>query len=694
MKEFFLARSVAVVGVSSSPLNLGRAIAFNLTEFEYDGCFYLVGPRGGAFLGHRIYPSVTDIPEPVDLAVLLVPAPAVPDVLRQCGEKGIHRVIVESAGFRELGEDRIALEDEVRRVLDEYGMRMIGPNCLGIINRYNGLALPFMPIKAETSRGKISIISQSGGVGAMMLNTLASENLGLSKFASIGNRLDVDETELLQYFVEDGETEIIFCYLEGIARGRSLMELALQSRKPIIVHKSNSGRTGAAIARSHSASLSADDQVVGAAFRQCGVIRTREQREAIGYIKSFSLPPTRGNRLAIISRSGGHAVMAADAAEEYGFVLPPFPPEILQLVREHSRAGVIQFQNPMDLGDLFDLPLYRTLAEKTLARDDIDGLVFIHNYQGVFDAEESRQLVESFGDLIRKYRKPMAVCVFTTRQELSGNLRRLTFPVFSDPREAVKALARNRDQSARRLFPFSTQRPDQIDAALGRSLVQALEDGPIDPERLAAILACYGIPMVKWERAESPEGAVEAALSMGFPVVLKTANPDVIHKTEVGGVYLNLPDEESVRKAYEDMESHGEAVLVQKMTAGGLEWLVGGRQDRDFGGVLVAGLGGVHVEVFKETSIRIVPLVHEEAQKLIDECRGAALLAGIRGEQPRDRGALADLLVRVSWVLHDLPQLQELDLNPVAVFREGCMALDWRATWGSPPNALRSFGSG
>ena len=245
MDRFFKAESVAVVGVSDSPLNLGRTIVLNLLEFRYTGCIYAVGPKGGSFLGHKIYPAVKDIPESVDLAVILVPAVAVPEVLRQCGEKGIQRVVVESGGFSELGPDRIGLEEAILGILNRYGMRMIGPNGLGIMNRRNGLALPFMPFRAEAPPGKIAVIAQSGGVAAMMINTLAAENLGFSKFASIGNKLDVNEGDLLDYLIGDDETDVVYCYLEGIADGRRLMDIVRRSPKPIVVHKSNQGQSGA-----------------------------------------------------------------------------------------------------------------------------------------------------------------------------------------------------------------------------------------------------------------------------------------------------------------------------------------------------------------------------------------------------------------------------------------------------------------
>jgi acetate---CoA ligase (ADP-forming) len=679
MNTFFDAKSVVVVGVSDSPLNLGRTMVLNLLEFRYTGTIYVVGPKGGAFLGHKIYPRVKDIPEPVELAAILVPASVVPEVLHECGEKGIRSVVLESGGFRELGPDRFGLEEEVLGVLKHYGMRMIGPNGLGLMNRWNGLAVPFMPFKAEAAPGQVAVIAQSGGVGAMMINMLATENLGFSKFASIGNKLDVNETDLVDYLIGDEETGVIYCYLEGIAEGRRLMEVAGRSSKPVVIHKSNLGQSGAMIARSHSASLSSDDQVVDAAFRQCGVMRSREQRETLEIIKGFSLPRMRGNRLAIIARSGGHAVLAADAAEEYGFLLPPFPLEVIKEVREHSRAKVIDFHNPLDLGDLFDLSLYRTLAEKTLSREDIDGVIFIHNYQGDMDVDASHRLIASLGEFVEEIRKPIGLCVFTTDDELRLNRKATRVPLFTDPKEAVRALARNRDFGRRHILPFAMSPPEQMDRHRVRLEIEAALPGMLLPERLASILTAYGIPLIAWQLAKDESEAIYHARNLGFPVVLKTAHPEVIHKSDAGGVVLEVPDEKAAGAAYLSLKRLGPRVLVQKISKPGLEWLVGGRQDPSFGPVVVVGLGGIYVEVFRETAIRIAPIDYEEARRMVDECRGSVLLRGVRGQLPLDHQALLEVIVRVSWLLTDFPEIRELDLNPVRLFPAGCLALDWRA---------------
>lgn len=683
MDGFFNAASVAVVGVSNSPTNLGRAMVYNLLEFGYRGAIYLVGPKGGVLLGHRIFPGLLELPETVDLATILVPAGAVPGILRQCGERGIRRVVLQSAGFRELGQDRLDLEEQVVSVLREYGIRLIGPNCIGIINRANGLAIPFMPMVPEAPPGGVAVLAQSGGVGAMMLNLLAAEHLGFSKFASIGNKLDTNENELLEYLVcQDDQTKMAYAYLEGIADGRAFMEVGFRAGKPIIVHKSNHGGAGAVIARSHSASLSSDDRVVAAALRQSGMIRVQEQREAVEVIKGLSLPAMRGNRLAIISRSGGHAVMAADAADEYGFELPPFPEALLKTVHERSRAGVIQLHNPMDLGDLFDLDLYRALAQQTLAREDIDGILFIYNYQGVFDAESSRRLIKSFEPLMNQRNKPVGVCVFTPRKELDRNRQEVGFPIFTDPREAVRALSHNRQQhaSGRTPLAFATNRPFPMDAAKATRILAKLPAGPVAPGILAELLRAYGIPLVPWALAGSEEEAVSQAGKMRYPVVLKTAEPDVLHKSDAGGVCLQLEGVEAVREAYRRISKLGPSVMIQKQVKPAGEWLVGGRRDESFGPIVVAGLGGIYVEVFRETEIRVGPIDREEAGRLIEDCRGATILKGARGRPALDQAALEEVIVRVSWLLHEHPELGELDLNPVAVQQHGSFALDWRAS--------------
>lgn len=371
--------------------------------------------------------------------------------------------------------------------------------------------------------------------------------------------------------------------------------------------------------------------------------------------------------------------MAADAADEYGFELPPHTSDVTDLVRAESRAKVIEPHNPLDLGDLFKLPLYLTLSRKTLERPDIDGLLFIHNYQGVFDAEESRDLIRSLGELLPTCGKPVAVCVFTTESELQVNRKAVRFPIFTDPREAVRALAWNRDYHSSRPVPLGSRRPSGVDPDRCRAELSECDEGPMPPHKLARVLAAYGIPVVPWAHAMNEEEAARAAETLGYPVVMKTAQPEVIHKSDVGAVVMDISDERSLREAYARLASLGPAVLLQHMAKPGLEWFVGCGQDRSFGPVLVTGPGGIFVELMGETALRVGPVEEREAGRMLDQLRGVALLAGARGQPVLDRQALTDVLVRVSWLLADFAEIRELDLNPVRVYGDSCLALDWRA---------------
>ncbi|MCU0580290.1 MAG: CoA-binding protein, partial [Desulfobacterota bacterium] len=419
MKKFFYPRSVAIIGVSNTPDNLARNIVHNLLAFQFTGEIYCVGLQGGVLFGQRIYPDIGRVPAEIDLAVILTPALTIPALLEQCGEKGIRRVVIESGGFREFAEERARLEQEILTVAQRHGIRFIGPNGIGNINMENGLCLPFMHLNREMRLGHISILAQSGGVGLSYIGFLGSENLGINKFTSMGNKLNVDENDLLEYLLEDPGTEVICLYLEGLSDGRRLMQILSTSRKPVLIHKSNVNPVSAAIAFSHTAALLSDNRVVDAALKQAGGLRVQDFEETINYLKIMTLPRLRGPRLAVISRSGGHAVVAADACSKYGFELPAFPRAFLEQFEKHFRASVIRLANPLDLGDLFDLPVYIQILEETLKRDDIDGALLIHGYRADVEKEDSRRMIQKAEELSRQYRKPVAVCIFAEDLELS-----------------------------------------------------------------------------------------------------------------------------------------------------------------------------------------------------------------------------------------------------------------------------------
>jgi acetyltransferase len=693
MREIFYPGSVAVIGVSDSPDNMGRWIVRNLTEFGFQGILYQVGVKGGVYGGRKIYKTILDIPDPVELAVILTPARVVSAVLEECGQKGVRRAVVESAGFREYGAEGKKMEQAIIGVAEKYGIRFVGPNCIGVINMENGLCTPFPPLQRVVHLGDISMISQSGGVGMSVLNLMANEGLGLNKFVSAGNMLNIQAEELLSYYIEDPGTRYILLYLEGIQNGRKLMEVSKRSTKPIVVFKSNIGQLGKSIASSHTASLSSNDKVVNAAFRQSGIIRVYDATTLGNDLKILRLPPMRGRNLAIISRSGGHAVIAADACEMSGFRLAPFPKEFIEEIERHFRASVIKLTNPLDLGDLFDLEIYLKIIDRTLAQKDVDGIVFLHTFSAGTEGQKSRELFTRITELAKKYDKPVALYVSSEIEEVNWLKKNLDYPVFTQVVETVRALELNRwhHVEIQRL-----RQPEEIPTyPANRDLARGLLESALREKRdlflheAAEILRIYGIPMVRGVPVPDEEEAIKAAKDLGFPVAMKVISREISHKSDVGGVQLNLRSEIGVASGYRDMvqrirqaypEAKIEGVLIQPMATGGRELIIGGRQDEQFGPVVMAGLGGIFVEIFGEVALRVAPISRREAGEMLDELRGIAMFKGARGSKASDLNAVIEALLHLSQLLGDLPEIREIDINPLRVFqeKEGCLGLDVR----------------
>jgi len=697
MREFFYPCSVAVIGVSSLPTNLGRNIVANLVEYGFNGIVYAVGPRGGMIETRRIYRTVGDIPDNVDLAVILTPAHTVPGILEECGQKGIRWVIIETAGFSEYANEALQIEEEMIRVADEYGIRFVGPNCIGAINMENGLCVPFPRLRKFVKPGDVSIITQSGGVGMSALNLMANDGLGLNKFVSVGNMLDIEAEDMLEYLITDEGTSLIFLYLESIRDGRRLMEIARRSKKPILAFKSNIGKLGQNIALSHTVSLTSDDKVVDAAFHQAGIIRIHDATSFGNNLKILELPPMKGDNLAIISRSGGHAVIAADACELSGFDLAYFPDSYLRRIEKHFRASVIRLTNPLDLGDLFDLDVYAEIVEQTLQLDDVDGVVFLHTSLSEAENQTSRLLLERLIELVDKYHKPVAYYVSAAAQEVSYLKQNYNFPIFTLVVETIRAL-----EISHRYYVQSQKvhtRQDiptfEVDKAEVRSLIERAkaESRDLLLSEALAILESYSIPTVRGIVALTVAEARTAAEEIGYPVAIKIIAEQISHKSDVGGVQLNLRNSPAVAAAFEDMmtriqvaypEAGVDGILVQPMVTGGRELILGGRQDPQFGPVVMVGLGGIFVEIFEESVVRVAPISRHEAVEMIESLRGAQILQGARGHKRSDIEALVEALLRLSQLLVDFPEIKELDINPLRLFhaRGGCRALDARMILG------------
>ncbi len=686
MHKVFYPDSVVVIGVSERPDNLAANIVANLFEFGYDGDIYAVGLRTGEIHGVPIQPSLESIPEGVDLAVILTPAVTVPSLLEACGEKRIRHAVIESGGFAEFSEAGRRLEERTHAVARRWGIRFMGPKCISVINMENGLCLPFVQLdRSAAQKGPVSVLAQSGGVSITYFYLLSEAGLGVNKVVSMGNKADMGEVDYLTFLLDDPGTEIVCLYLESIEEGRRLMELAAASSKPVVIHKANVARASEQIAFSHTAALANDDRIVEAALRQAGVARAVSFDDAVALAQGLALPPVRGNDLVVVSRSGGHAVVAADAAETNGFRLAPISDDFLADVQGLFRADVIAPTNPLDLGAIFDFDLYGHVVARCLRTLDPDALLLVHTYTTGAESEMSHRLARQVHRLSRELNKPVAFCAFAQQAEIESLKRATDDPVFTKIETAVRALAASRDRHALppRLLPLppsSGSRSHKVEGLL-------TSDGVLTTDAALALCAACEIPVAEWAVVESVEAALVAAGAMGYPVALKVLSADVVHKSDVGGVVLDIGGPGALEEAFPAlMERMKErvpdacvgGVLVQRMLPGGREVILGGKQDPSFGPVVMFGLGGVYVEVFDDVAFRLAPMTREDAEEMIAQVRGSRLLRGVRGELTGDLDALAGAMLAVSRLLVNYPEVVELDINPLLVFERGVAAVDAR----------------
>ena len=521
--------------------------------------------------------------------------------------------------------------------------------------------------------------------------------VGINKFVSMGNKLNVTENDLLEFLIQDPGTEVICLYLEGIADGRRLMEIISRSSKPVIIHKSNVGPISAHIAFSHTASLLSDDNVVEAALKQAGAIRVQDFEEAINYLKILTLPRLKGNRLAVVSRSGGHAVVAADSCSKYGFDLPAFPKSFFDDIEKHFRANVIKLSNPLDLGDLFDLPVYVRIVEETIKREDIDGLILIHVYREGREQEGSRQLIQKAEELSLRYQKPVAVCIFSDEWEIAYIKKHFTMPIFSSPEKATQALHLS--------YHFNRQKVQGLKAeegglevnreAVSQIFTKAKAEGrPLYLFEGLEILSHYRFPVIPFATAKSLDEALTKGQELGYPLSLKLAIPYIAHKFDVGGVILQIKDDKDLESAYYQLQDVAQrepgdledfTVVLQKMSPRGREVILGGKQDPTFGPVILFGIGGIYVEVIGDVVLRVAPLSRTEARNMIEEIKGIKLLKGVRGQRPSDIEAVVETLLNLSRLLVDFPEIAEIDINPIMVCEagKGCLVLDVRLVLGN-----------
>jgi len=696
MHTLFYPDSIVIIGLSSKPTNIPRNSLENLLRWGYRGRLFGVNPRSDDLHvdGIKMYKDIEDLPEVPDLAFCLVPARYVPDMVERCGRFGIRRMAIPTGGFSEYSEEGSTLSRMTLENARKHGMRFVGPNGVTVANTDNGLCLPFVPL-LRAPNGGMSIISQSGGVSLMMLNCLLDEQVGLAKYASIGNKLDLDEVDFLQYFGEDPQTRIICLYLESISRGREFIEAARKIDKPVVVYKSNTTSAGRNAAMSHTAAVSNDEDIIDAAFEEAGIIRIHNFLDFFEVAKSFRLPPMKGRRIMVMSPAGGFSVMTADLCEKAGFEFADMGEEFYDSLKQFSNAGVIRFSNPLDMGDIYDPQLVAHVIYSVMHSDKVDGAVFVNQRPQMPQGEDvfhkmllSDLSKETWGTILSSG-KPLGVCLFGPARMIQQTKRSVEFPIFNSPEEMVRAMAVQMNYYSRKSKPADDHTsPPGIDMNSARTWMSG-KSGDFGDEILD-LIACFGAPVVWSKRASDVREAISYAEEAGYPVVMKVVSPHALHKSDAGGVFVGVNTEQEVEEKFGIIrdnllkykpDARFDGVRVQRTAPDGHDMFVGGKNDPSFGQVVFFGMGGIYVEVFRDVANALCPAPASTVFRRLERLKSFQVLKGVRGGVPGDTAAFVDLIVRISHLLAAFPQIRELDINPVRVLAEGrgIIALDARA---------------
>ena len=668
IEKLFYPRGVAVVG-STSKGKLGYELISQLLEGGYQDVFAVNPKAQGAFSAPG-FDAIVNIQQPVDLAVIVSPAPSVTSVLEDCGQAGVKAAIIITAGFSETGNT--LGEKEILRMAQQHGIRFIGPNCAGIVNTHYNL---YPTLETRPPKGEVAFVSQSGALGGAVLSWAEEQGLGFSKFVSYGNGADLNEIHFLDYLAKDPETKVVALYIESVSDGRAFMQAVqdFTQYKPLVVIKSGRSQSGQRATLSHTGSMAGQDQVYDAVLRDCGAIRVDNVEEMFDLCKGFiSVSPVTGKRVAIVTNSGGPGVLAADEAEKFGLSLPE---PSAQLLTKLSRKLPAQcsLRNPFDLTVEGTEDDYRETLIAVL--NEYDAALAINVCPKYLDAIP---IAKGVCAALQEDNKPL-VANFMAGRVVADSLPYLTacgVPNYATGERAVAVLARMAEYETRQALkrPFPEPYPE-IGPLPG--------DGQIlEPEAMAWLRDNH-IPVPDFRFAPSLEEAVEGAHELGYPVVMKVVSPDILHKSDIGGVILDIRDETETREAFQEIKGAAadqdfKGVILYPMIRGALEVLVGLSRDLQFGPVVVFGLGGIYTEILRDISLRVAPINHIQAEDMIHEIQSFPLLQGFRSGEPCDLGALTDLLVRVSQLPFLYPDLDELDLNPVFLLSEGLVVGDAR----------------
>ncbi len=690
LAPFFLPQGVALIGATPNPKKLGYGVLRNLTQFGFQGQVYPVNPNYQQINNLPCYPDVASVPDPVDLAVIVLPAQVAPATLEVCGQRGIKAAIIISGGFKEVGPDGAALEQDCLAVAQRYGIRLIGPNCIGTMDLHTGLNTTF--VEGVLKRGGIGFVSQSGGVCGGFIAYVGEKHLGFSRFISLGNAADVNETDIIEYLADDPNTRVISVYVEAIADGRRFMEAArrVSRQKPIVLLKAGRTEAGGRAISSHTGSLAGSNAAYEAAFHQSGVIEVGSISELFDISVALAYQPSPAtNRVLVLTNSGGPAAMAADHLAADGMCLA----DLTLPTQEALRAALgpaTQIGNPTDMLGGAGPAEFEAAVRLVMADPAIDSVLVLLVSHLLLDPTETAARICR---LAPQFTKPIITCFMG---EGVAEARRLLhehhIPMYDFPEAASRALS-----AMCRYAEWRKSRPERLLPALNdvnleavrRVLTQPTTDHALGEAGTRPVLEAYHIPVVAGRVAHSPAEAVEIANELGYPVVMKIVSPDILHKSEAGGIRLNLADADAVSVAYHQLlanmaathpDASLEGVLVEKMAPPGQEVIVGMRRDPQFGPLLMFGLGGIYVELLTDLSFRVAPIDRTEALAMIHETKAGRLLAGVRGQAAADIDAVVDCILRLSQLALDFSQIEEVEVNPLLALPkgQGAVALDGR----------------
>ncbi|MBA7466184.1 Peptidyl-lysine N-acetyltransferase Pat [subsurface metagenome] len=694
VEKLFNPKSIAVIGASRQEGKVGHSVLKNLLQYGYPGKIYPINPKAKEILRTRTYSTIFAVEGEIDLAVVAIPSQFVPSILKDCVNRGIGAVVIISAGFKESGKQGSQLERELVETIKNSSIRVLGPNCLGIIDTASSLNASFAA--GMPSPGNIAFFSQSGALCTAVLDWALGEDVGFSKFISLGNKADIDEVDLLLTLADDQETKVILGYLEGIEDGVRFMEVAkeVSRKKPVIIIKSGRTQAGARAASSHTGTLTGLDTAYEAAFRQCGIIRAETVQTLFDYAIAFAHQPLpRGPNLAILTNAGGPGIIAADAVENSILQMASFRENTISKLRKELPSNA-SIYNPVDVIGDAGADRYEK-AMKTIVNDPgVDSLTVILAPQAMTDIKETAEVISKISSAVSD--KPI-VSSFMGRLEVKQGIRILRsgkIPNYSYPERTISALEAMVKYRKWKEMPSDKILSFEVNKKKAEKIftkAKEKSEANLTAEETREVLSAYGFFLPQRIVTETSREAISAANSLGYPVVMKIVSPDILHKSDVGGVKVGITEKSQVARSFEDLISNAKrfmpealilGVTVEEMIAPGKEVVLGSSRDPSFGPLLMFGLGGIYVEVLKDVSFRIAPLTFNEADLMIKEIRSYPILKGVRGEEPSDLIAVREALLRLSQLVTDFSEILEIDINPLMVLPagKGAVVIDSRLT--------------